>query len=418
MALIKCSECGKEISDKANACPGCGCPVIVREENYKSENAYSNELVSEATNNNVENIESSASDKPRKKITKKKGILLSVIIAVIVISAVILCSVSKKTPKDRIVGTWVLEVNIKDFIVDELQSEFANSGILINRNDIQTDVFLRFCIQFTKEDKFYYWWDTSDIEKNWNSFAYEMSHKLGDLLYEQMLRKYTPQQIDYAAMEKGYSNGREFCAAQMVPGIDELCEGFLYIEGAGGAKYKIAKNKIYFDSDKKGIKYTLDENILSLPELSEITEVREIFGEMNFKKNSKVKIDKELKKELDDEIRVSNDNKASADKSLCDMVRSAVSTAMLDPDVNDDDNYVVPKNGTYTLEDITNMPVLGKEVRDIMGTDAKQTEDMLKSKKAKGSTIMVILDGDYDIPNKITVYIKDDKSIKAGPATP
>ncbi len=27
MALIKCSECGKEFSDKANACPNCSCPV-------------------------------------------------------------------------------------------------------------------------------------------------------------------------------------------------------------------------------------------------------------------------------------------------------------------------------------------------------------------------------------------------------
>jgi hypothetical protein len=27
MALIKCHECGKEISDKANACPNCGCPL-------------------------------------------------------------------------------------------------------------------------------------------------------------------------------------------------------------------------------------------------------------------------------------------------------------------------------------------------------------------------------------------------------
>ncbi len=27
MALIKCSECGKEVSDKAAACPGCGAPL-------------------------------------------------------------------------------------------------------------------------------------------------------------------------------------------------------------------------------------------------------------------------------------------------------------------------------------------------------------------------------------------------------
>jgi hypothetical protein len=28
LALIKCAECNKEISDKATACPGCGCPII------------------------------------------------------------------------------------------------------------------------------------------------------------------------------------------------------------------------------------------------------------------------------------------------------------------------------------------------------------------------------------------------------
>ena len=27
MALIKCPECSKEISDKANSCPNCGCPL-------------------------------------------------------------------------------------------------------------------------------------------------------------------------------------------------------------------------------------------------------------------------------------------------------------------------------------------------------------------------------------------------------
>ena len=27
MALIKCKECGHEVSDKASACPNCGCPI-------------------------------------------------------------------------------------------------------------------------------------------------------------------------------------------------------------------------------------------------------------------------------------------------------------------------------------------------------------------------------------------------------
>ena len=27
MALIKCVECGKEVSDRAQSCPNCGCPI-------------------------------------------------------------------------------------------------------------------------------------------------------------------------------------------------------------------------------------------------------------------------------------------------------------------------------------------------------------------------------------------------------
>ena len=32
MALIKCSECGKEFSSKAKACPNCACPIEEIEE--------------------------------------------------------------------------------------------------------------------------------------------------------------------------------------------------------------------------------------------------------------------------------------------------------------------------------------------------------------------------------------------------
>lgn len=35
MALIKCNECGKEISDKASACPNCACPIETKQENIK-----------------------------------------------------------------------------------------------------------------------------------------------------------------------------------------------------------------------------------------------------------------------------------------------------------------------------------------------------------------------------------------------
>lgn len=34
MALINCPECGKEISDNANKCVNCGCPLIKYENIY------------------------------------------------------------------------------------------------------------------------------------------------------------------------------------------------------------------------------------------------------------------------------------------------------------------------------------------------------------------------------------------------
>lgn len=36
MALILCSECGKEISDKAGRCPNCGAPVTTNAQNYQT----------------------------------------------------------------------------------------------------------------------------------------------------------------------------------------------------------------------------------------------------------------------------------------------------------------------------------------------------------------------------------------------
>lgn len=43
MALIICSECGKEFSDKAYECPNCGCPTkeMIKKGNTKQEKKYS-----------------------------------------------------------------------------------------------------------------------------------------------------------------------------------------------------------------------------------------------------------------------------------------------------------------------------------------------------------------------------------------
>lgn len=44
MSLIKCPECGKEYSDKANGCPSCGNPNVAEQENaYSSQASRSND---------------------------------------------------------------------------------------------------------------------------------------------------------------------------------------------------------------------------------------------------------------------------------------------------------------------------------------------------------------------------------------
>lgn len=63
MALIKCNECGKEVSDKATACPNCGCPINT---NYNSGNSTIN---------------------TRSKPKKKTGCLISVLIFVLLMVA-------------------------------------------------------------------------------------------------------------------------------------------------------------------------------------------------------------------------------------------------------------------------------------------------------------------------------------------
>lgn len=43
MALIKCPECGNEISDRAVSCPNCGCPIFAEDKEKNNFNNTDNE---------------------------------------------------------------------------------------------------------------------------------------------------------------------------------------------------------------------------------------------------------------------------------------------------------------------------------------------------------------------------------------
>lgn len=75
MSLIKCNECGKEISDKATTCPNCGCPISVKPKD-------------EAIKNNA-----------KKKKSHTPSILI-IIICIIAFSAIV-NGISKSTKKEE-----------------------------------------------------------------------------------------------------------------------------------------------------------------------------------------------------------------------------------------------------------------------------------------------------------------------------
>lgn len=54
MALIKCPECCKEISDKASACPNCGCPIEADESGFAwHEDRVEEKKIMSIENNNI-----------------------------------------------------------------------------------------------------------------------------------------------------------------------------------------------------------------------------------------------------------------------------------------------------------------------------------------------------------------------------
>lgn len=76
MALIKCPECGKEISDRAEKCPNCGCPI------EEQKNEVDSKTVS------INNVDSKQ-EKSKKKIPKKVIVGLCSIIIIIAILVII-----------------------------------------------------------------------------------------------------------------------------------------------------------------------------------------------------------------------------------------------------------------------------------------------------------------------------------------
>ena len=89
MALIKCSECGREISDKASSCPHCGCPVAGTEELVDKAVVEKEDSEEEKEELQLETTKSEETTSKEKKKISKKGIIVIIVAAVVIVASAI-----------------------------------------------------------------------------------------------------------------------------------------------------------------------------------------------------------------------------------------------------------------------------------------------------------------------------------------
>lgn len=129
MALITCPECGNNVSDKANACPKCGCPIesiISRLQVQEHDESETQQVAQDAPlGENPAIIVQLNSEEHRSP--KKKRIILS-ICATIVAAAIAVALLFATRGSKGIVGRW--RTKLTESVVAEY--EFTKDGNFIS----------------------------------------------------------------------------------------------------------------------------------------------------------------------------------------------------------------------------------------------------------------------------------------------
>ena len=161
MALIKCPDCGKEISDKATACIHCGCPI---EENKEIEKSKTEEKIAKEPDTTKIAEEPKNSDSPEepkkvesktnteyvnvpvvnKKVAKKILIFLSLIIIAIFLIIIATKNGGKAIKVDISMNSWYGSI---DNILDDFGIDFyavtggANCYSGVKTNKFETEKY-------------------------------------------------------------------------------------------------------------------------------------------------------------------------------------------------------------------------------------------------------------------------------------
>ena len=103
MALIKCTECGNPVSDKANNCPHCGCPVEPDVEAKKCPECVQDVLEENKSSTKVDEIVQKA-EKIQQTESKKGSGIPMLIISIILLALQIMSMIGNIMSGDGLPG--------------------------------------------------------------------------------------------------------------------------------------------------------------------------------------------------------------------------------------------------------------------------------------------------------------------------
>ena len=142
MALIKCRECGKEISDRAPQCIHCGCPIEVDAKNEQEH----------CTDNNRKSKAKELTEKALKSVKNLDKKILVPVIAVVVVFAIII-GIASGTGGKLSLGAEKIEIG-KVYKINNL-GEFSIRRVNMNSNLVSNDrnTYVEFTCDFINKTK-------------------------------------------------------------------------------------------------------------------------------------------------------------------------------------------------------------------------------------------------------------------------
>lgn len=140
MALIKCKECGKEISDKAKRCIHCGCPIEYNEEST-NKNTTKEEIKvvkeKEIPKDKKDEIDELSKEDSSSKV--RNLLLILSVVAIFIISA-FFSSISNKINEVKLPVALEGDYGLKEITYDEYQEKIKSNKpflIIIIEDDCQ-----------------------------------------------------------------------------------------------------------------------------------------------------------------------------------------------------------------------------------------------------------------------------------------